>query len=410
MEESTLDNGSLLDEGPASEEASPEFIHEKAQPSSVSEPTNENVNGDSDVIMRDDTESPRQDPLEKNDTNTLEDVNPNDIISPEGTGSEVTESKSPENENLENEEPENQTLEIEAPETETTSESKMLENKTQEGEVLESMTPENEIPKSETSENNVPEDKIQNNEIPDNETPENETPENETPENKTLEDEVPGNEAANETAENKPTETPISEIVKANKDQEESNQITEKETVDNKTIESVVDNAKNDLSPVENIVDNDDMEKDNVDDENVKDGNLDVQEENKTVGVCDENVENIDSMNKDGSPLPEQKQQTTNTNNIIQSGNLEPVSPGNEGLSPEREEDYQDDDDDGEVKDEELGPRYSPKAPVITIQPVNIVYFIRYPFFLLFSSFQLHERDRIRSAYWLERKKGICVA
>ena len=152
------------------------------------------------------------------------------------------------------------------------------------------------------------------------------------------------------------------------------------------------------------------MEKDNIDDENVKDGNSDVQEENKTLGTCDENVENTDLMNKDGSPLPEQKQQTTNTNNIIQSGNLEPVSPGNEGLSPEREEDYQDDDDDGEVKDEELGPRYSPKAPVITIQPVNIVYFIKYPFFLLFSSFQLHERDRIRSAYWLERKKGICVA
>ena len=380
MEESTLDNGSLLDEGPASEEASPEFIHEKAQPSSVSEPTNGNVNGGSDVIMRDDTESPRQDPLEKNDTNTLEDVNPNDIISPEGTGIEGTESKTPENENLENEEPENQTLEIEAPETETTSESKMLENKTQEGEVLESMTPENEIPKSITPENNVPEDKIQNNEIPDNKTPE-----NETPENKTLENEVPGNEEANETAENKPTETPISEIVKANKDQEESNQITEKETVDNKTIESVVDNAKNDLSPVENIVDNDDMEKDNVDDENVKDGNLDVQEENKTVGTCDENVENTDLMNKDGSPLPEQKQQTTNTNNIIQSGNLEPVSPGNEGLSPEREEDYQDDDDDGEVKDEELGPRYSPKASVITIQPVNIVYFIKYPFFYFFQ-------------------------
>ena len=192
MEESTLDNGSLLDEGPASEEASPEFIHEKAQPSSVSEPTNENVNGGSDVIMRDDAESPRQDSLEKNDTNTLEDVNPNDIISPEGTGSEGTESKTPENENLENEEPENQTLEIEAPETETTSESKMLENKTQEGEMLESMTPENEIPKSITPENNVPEDKIQNNEIPD----------NETPENKTLENEVPGNEEANETAEN----------------------------------------------------------------------------------------------------------------------------------------------------------------------------------------------------------------
>ena len=216
---------------------------------------------------------------------------------------------------------------------------------------------------------------------------------------------MPGYEAANDTAEN-----PISEIVKANEDQQESDQVTEKETV-----ESVVDNAKNELSPVENIVDNDDIEKDNVDDENVKDVKSEVQEENKeenkTVDASDENVENSDSANKDESPLQEQEQETTNTNNINQSGNLEPVSPVNEGLSPEREEDYQDDDDDdGEVKDEELGPRYSPKAPVITIQPVNIVYFIKYPFFLLFSSFELHERGRIRSAYWLKRKKGIRVA
>ena len=323
MEQAILDNGGdLIGEGPASEEVSPEFIHEKIQPSSTVSEQNESeiINGDNDIVLKDDAINLSQDSLEKNDSSTPEDVDPDNNITPEST--------------------------------------------------------ENEAPKNETtSANETPEDKI---------------PENKAPVNQAIENEVPAEEKVsggqekeileNKQSENEPAETLLSDSTIPNEDQLESTEITEKETIVDKTAESAVDNKS---SPVENIGDNDDIsnekEKD-VDNGIVKDVNSgevnqdENKKENTKFGPIDENVESNDSLNKEEPPPKEQEEQSTN--NVIQSGNLEPVSPGNEGLSPEREEDYQDDevDNDGEVKDEkeELGPRYSPKAPVLTIQPVNI--------------------------------------